>query len=58
MFIGMNIKTFSLENDEIINFISPVGNNDVPYPFAIGKKNTYFFFEDTYIDNKYLIRGF
>lgn len=55
MFIGMNIKTFSLENDEIINFISPVGNNDVPYPFAIGKKNTYFFFEDTYIDNKYLI---
>ena len=33
---------------------SPVGNNDVPYPFIIGKKNIYFMMEDMYVSREYL----
>lgn len=28
---------------EIITFVSPVGNNDVPYPYAIDTENNYYF---------------
>lgn len=38
-----NIKEFTIKNDEIKKYYSPVGNNDVPYPLAIGEKNIYFF---------------
>ena len=30
-------------NDKIEKYYSFIGNNDVPYPMAIGKKNIYFF---------------
>jgi hypothetical protein len=33
---------FSFEtNDDITEFYAPIGNSDVPYPFAIGEKNAY-----------------
>jgi len=41
IFIGDRI--FKFETDcEIIKFESPVGNNDVPYPFAIDKKDQFY----------------
>jgi hypothetical protein len=34
LFIGECIFSFAIE-DPIVEFYSPVGNNDVPYPFAV-----------------------
>jgi hypothetical protein len=42
IYISDKIQKFKI-NDEIIKYYSFVGNNDVPYPIAIGKKNIYFF---------------
>jgi hypothetical protein len=28
-------------NDEVIDFVSPMGNNAVPYPYAVGRRNHY-----------------
>lgn len=48
IFIGTNI--YSLQTDDkILRFFSPVGNNDVPYPVAIGEKNVYFMLDLVYI---------
>jgi hypothetical protein len=43
MFIGDCIYRFSTKelNDEIVAYDSPVGNNDVPYPVAIGRTHFY-----------------
>lgn len=40
VYVGWEIYQFST-SDTIIDFISPVGNNDVPYSFAYGEKNLY-----------------
>ena len=42
VFIGSEVYEFSTSDDTIIKYYSPVGNNDVPYPFAYGDKNIYF----------------
>lgn len=42
MFIGSNIYTFTTLNN-ITVFESPVGNNDVPYPYAIDSEENYYF---------------
>jgi hypothetical protein len=42
VYIGNYIKEFKI-NDKIEKYYSFVGNNDVPYPMAISKKNIYFF---------------
>lgn len=39
-------------DDEIIDYISPVGNSDVPYPVAYSKNNVYFMLDDQYIKRK------
>lgn len=50
--IGWKIIEFSTPpNDAIVEFISPMGNSAVPYPYAIGTTNTYLLFEDTWIPN-------
>jgi len=36
------IYEIKILDDKIINFVSPVGNNDIPYPIGYGKKYTYF----------------
>ena len=41
MFIGGEIFTF-MTYDEITTYMSPVGNNDVPYPYAIDKIGNYY----------------
>jgi hypothetical protein len=51
MYIGEKINLFTLLDDEIVDYKSPVGNSDVPYPYAVGKKNTYLMIEDVYIKN-------
>jgi hypothetical protein len=54
IFVGHIIKEYKVNNDDIINFISPVGNNDVPYPYAIGNTNIYsFVYPDGYLPIKY-----
>lgn len=40
-FIGHNIFKFTTES-EIVNYVSEVGNNDVPYPYAIDSKGKYY----------------
>jgi hypothetical protein len=50
MFIGEQIDTFEV-NDDIVGYLSPVGNSGVPYPYAVGVKNTYLMIEDTYLPN-------
>jgi hypothetical protein len=47
MFIGDKIYTFS-PLSKIVEFCSPVGNNDVPYPYAVDEENNvYLFCENT-----------
>jgi hypothetical protein len=57
MFIGSSegIYTFELaKGDEILKFASPIGNSDVPYPYAVGKDNTYLLIENVYLPNSEL----
>lgn len=46
MYIGETIYTFEVDSDEtILAYQSPVGNNFVPYPYAISNKRVYFLLE-------------
>jgi len=40
-FIGHSIFKFTTEN-QIVKYVSEVGNNDVPYPYAIDSKGRYY----------------
>lgn len=53
--IGSDIFSFETKC-EIKEYVSPVGNNDVPYPFAIDKQNNYYLitFEVIVLDNENL----
>lgn len=43
MYIGSEIYKFNIEiGDRIISYFSPIGNSDVPYPYAIGEQMAYF----------------
>lgn len=53
MFIGNEIYSF-VSFDEITGYMSPMGNSAVPYPYAIGKTNTYLLVENTWIPNNLL----
>jgi hypothetical protein len=48
IFIEENISKF-ISTDQIKTFSSPVFNNDVPYPFAVGHKYLYYFAGNTKI---------
>ncbi|GLC46020.1 hypothetical protein PLESTM_001814900 [Pleodorina starrii] len=50
VFIGLVIYAFTAY-DDIHEYVSKMGNNAVPYPYAVGAKNTYFMIEFTYIPN-------
>ena len=53
MFIGAHIYLFQTVNAEKIKiYVSDIGNNDVPYPYAVGEKYTYLMAEYHYIENK------
>jgi len=43
LYIGSHIYTFEpVKGDTIQAYYSPVGNSDVPYPWAVGTTHTYF----------------
>lgn len=50
IFIGHEIYFFET-NDTITDYKSPIGNSDVPYPYAFGIDNTYLMLEYAYIPN-------
>jgi hypothetical protein len=50
VFIGMEIYEFTVpKNDPILYYRSPVGNSDVPYPYAIAAEKTYLMIENAVI---------
>ena len=49
VFIGSEVYEFNTDYDTIIKYYSPVGNNDVPYPFAYGNKNIYFMLHKKFV---------
>lgn len=52
IFIGDKMMSFSLkEGDEVIDYYSPVGNCDVPYPYIVGRYYTYFMNDMIIISN-------
>ena len=51
--IGSEIYSFNTI-DKILDFISPVGPNDVPYPVAYGEKYIYFMLDKNYINKEEL----
>jgi len=55
IWIGDEIQEFTTKNDNITKFYSPVGNNDVPYPIAIGENYVYcFIYPKGYINKEYV----
>jgi len=54
IYIGGYIGEFKT-NEKIIEYYSPIGNNDVPYPYAVGEKHTYLMLESKKIANKNLV---
>ena len=52
VFIGESVYEFDTP-DHIKEFYSMIGNNDVPYPVAVGEKNVYFIIEKTYLSRNY-----
>lgn len=51
IYIGSKIFRFYSFSD-IIDYKSPVGNNDVPYPYAIDKENNYYLMIEDVVINK------
>uniref|UniRef100_A0A6C0CBD1 Uncharacterized protein n=1 Tax=viral metagenome TaxID=1070528 RepID=A0A6C0CBD1_9ZZZZ len=48
IYVGCEIFSFRTK-EEILDFISPLGNSDVPYPLAYGTENIYFLCERSYV---------
>ena len=53
VYIGERIYEFKT-TDEIMDYVSPIGGNNVPYPVAFGQKNVYFMPNQQYIKNEEL----
>lgn len=49
IYIGEIIYEFSTNNDNITEYYSVVGNNDVPYPVAFSDKFAYFMYDKLYL---------
>jgi hypothetical protein len=54
LFIGSEISEFKID-DDIISYISPMGNSSVPYPYAIGSHFNYILVGYVKIDNSKLL---
>lgn len=53
IYIGSEIYQFTPKST-ILSFTSPVGNSDIPYPFAMDEENIYFMLYAVYVPIKYL----
>lgn len=49
MYVGSEIYTFKTE-EKITKYHSPIGNSDVPYPYAISTSFVYLMLEHVYFD--------
>ena len=51
IFVGKTIYYFNTKpnKDKIVKFISNMGPNRVPYPFAYGEKNVYFMLDQKFL---------
>jgi len=48
-YIGDGIRSFTTKDGDVIQkYYSPVGNNAVPYPYAVGEKYVYFMLDHEY----------
>ena len=56
VYIGERIYEFKTI-DTIEKYYSTVGNNDVPYPVAVGTKYAYFMLDNVYVDKTLLPNG-
>lgn len=54
LFIGHEVFSFTIPDDIIQEYYSPVGDNMVPYPYAIGQTRTYFMLDRISISNDVL----
>lgn len=53
IFIGQKIYSFETIGGEAIKaYYSPVGNSDVPYPYAVGENNIYLLLEEVTVPNE------
>ena len=55
IFVGKEVYQFETA-EEIRAYLSPMGNSDVPYPYATTDTRTYLMIEDVYIENSDLAR--
>lgn len=53
VFIGDRIFSFKAD-EKIESYFSPIGNSDVPYPWAVGKDNVYLIGEELRVANSQL----
>lgn len=50
VFVGGEVYSFKTEKGEtILDYFSDVGNNDVPYPYAVGENNVYLMIENVFV---------
>lgn len=54
-FIQTDVLLFKTNNEKITKYVSQVGNNDVPYPYAISDKNHYIIIEEKIIPNEEVV---
>lgn len=53
--IGAELYSFETRDGEkIVHYYSPIGGNDVPYPYAVGERYTYFLLDATTVPNEVL----
>jgi len=52
VYVGRDMLSFNLlKGDIAVDYYSPIGNNDVPYPYLIGKTHTYLINEAVTVPN-------
>lgn len=54
IYIGSEIYSFETDED-IKSYYSPIGNNDVPYPYAVGDKLHYFMLEKMKVPSELIL---
>jgi hypothetical protein len=57
LYVGHDVYEFNACEDEIVSYHSPIGNNAVPYPYAVGKRRTYLMAESRMAENAALADG-
>lgn len=52
VYVHVGVEAFRFQTrggERILYYYSPVGNSDVPYPYAIGERHTYFLLESDHV---------